>query len=95
MFSYQRGVHYDVFDTNEEIVSILGFHCEACGHDRATNAHVEEDPCDCGCVVDTYILVALRKVRPASMPPNCGCMCHSVPGVKHVAACCSAPPVDF
>jgi hypothetical protein len=29
------------------------------------------------------------------MPANCGCVCHSIPGVKHVAACCSAPPVDF
>lgn len=24
---------------------------------------------------------------------NCQCICHSQPGVMHVAACCSAPPM--
>lgn len=96
MFSYQRGVYYNSFETKSEIVGLLGFICDACGHSRAINAHVEEDPCEeCECKVDTYILDALHKSRPARMPPNCGCMCHSVPGVSHVAACCGAPPVDF
>lgn len=26
---------------------------------------------------------------------RCGCSCHTIPGVKHVAACCSAPSFDF
>lgn len=25
-------------------------------------------------------------------PRNCGCPCHTEPGVMHVAACCDAPP---
>ena len=27
------------------------------------------------------------------LDPNCQCICHSQPGVMHVAACCSAPPM--
>ena len=95
MTSYQRGVYYDVFETLREITQLSGKGCEPCGHDRTANAHVLEDPCDCGCVVDTYILEAVAKARPLAAQPNCGCMCHSFPGVRHVAPCCDAPPVDF
>lgn len=86
----------------------LGRECRACGHYRDLHAHVLEDPCTgpghsledtCGCAVDSYILEAVAEVlesRPFQRPqPNCGCMCHSVPGVRHVAACCDAPPIDF
>ena len=32
--------------------------------------------------------------KPApKLDPNCQCICHSQPGVMHVAACCSAPPM--
>jgi hypothetical protein len=100
MNSYERGVHYDTAETRREIIGLTGIRCQACKHDRDVNAHVEEDPCYCGCRTDTYILEAVHKVTKdpwwrTQMPANCGCDCHSIPGVKHVAACCSAPPVDF
>lgn len=26
------------------------------------------------------------------LPVECGCACHRHPGVKHIMACCTAPP---
>ena len=90
---------YDRLATNIQASDMLEPECQACGHYRNVNAHVIEDPCPCGCVTDSYVLEALsqyveHRQRPLVPQANCGCMGHSMPGVRHIAACCDVPHVD-
>lgn len=36
----------------------------------------------------------MLTAEPPADEPACNCICHTTPNVKHVTACCAAPPME-